>query len=68
MSRDVWEDSGGNESSRSCLLSVRDACECLGVHMAMSGVISECLGISEGVLGVLEGVRGAQGVSGSILL
>ena len=27
----------------------------------MSGVISECLGISERVLGVLDGVRGAQG-------
>ena len=30
------------------------------------GVISECLGISEGVLGVLEGVKRARGVSGSM--
>ena len=52
---DVGEDSGGNESVRSCLLNVRDACECLGLPWQClricKGLVSECLGISEGVLG-----------------
>ena len=37
-----------------------------GNVLDMSGVIWECLRISEGVLGKLEGVRGAEGVSGRI--
>ena len=41
LSRDVREDSGGNESVRSCLLNVRDACECLGL-------LWQCLRIYQG--------------------
>ena len=38
-----------------------------GNVLDMSGVIWECLGISEGVCGKFEGVQGLRGVSGSLL-
>ena len=72
LSRDVREDSGGNESVRSCLLHVRDACKCLGL-------LWQCLRICQGwfrsvwgylrvSLGVGRCKRGSRGVSGSIFL
>ena len=38
----------------------------LGNVLDMSGVLCQCLGISEGVLGELEGVGGLRGMSGSL--
>ena len=36
--RDVWRDSVRNEGVRRCLLSVRNVCECLWLHLAMSRI------------------------------
>ena len=38
LSRDVREDFRGNEGFRWCMLSVRNVCECWGLHLSMSRI------------------------------
>ena len=64
--RGVWVVKGcqgglwGNESGRSCLLNVRDACECLGLPWQCLGYVRGDFGVSGDIWGCLGGVGGCK--------